>query len=206
MHPGQPAQTLRHENISEIQTSQDLMRRWRGHPSRDVGLHTHGWSCRCCGTGCDRQPGPTGAGGAPAATTPTERRPPRMPRQQDRERRASQEDRGEEIATRADPPAAPGAHRVSGAARRPSNARMRGRGRTGCPPRLPCPHAVRRCRPDRRTDRTMRAAWPGNTAPGATRPTGGIHHEFQRCPAGDLAAFGSAASVVSSCSRDTIDK
>ena len=48
MHPGQPAQTLRHENISEIQTSQDLMRRWRGHPSGDVGLHTHGWSCRCC--------------------------------------------------------------------------------------------------------------------------------------------------------------
>src|SRR5580693_10631835 len=82
-----------------------------------------------------------------------------------------QEDRGEEIATRADPPAAPGAHRVSGAARRPSDARMRGRGRTGCPPRLPCPHAVRRCRPDRRTDRTMRAAWPGNTALGATRST-----------------------------------
>src|ERR1700722_11573439 len=78
---------------------------------------------------------------------------------------------GEEIATRADSPAAPGAHRESGAARRPSDARMRGRGRAGCPPRLLRPYAVRRCRPDRRTDRTMRAAWPGNTAPGATRST-----------------------------------
>src|SRR6202035_2666748 len=76
-----------------------------------------------------------------------------------------------EIATRADSPAAPGAHRESGAARRPSDARMRGRGRAGCPPRLLRPYAVRRCRPDRRTDRTMRAAWPGNTAPGATRST-----------------------------------
>ena len=75
------------------------------------------------------------------------------------------------IATWADLPAAPGAHRVSGAVRRPLDARMRGRGQTDCPPRLPRPQAVRRCRLDRRTDRTMRAAWPGNTAPGATRST-----------------------------------
>jgi hypothetical protein len=61
MDPGQSAQTLRHENISEIQTSRDLMRRWRGHPSRDVGLRTHGWSCRCCGTGCDPTAWPDGS-------------------------------------------------------------------------------------------------------------------------------------------------
>ena len=86
-----------------------------------------------------------------------EEEPPRKPRQ--------------EIATRANPPAAPRARRVSGATRRPSDEPMRGHGRTHCPPRQPRPHAVRRCRSDPRTDRTTRAAWPGNTAPGATRST-----------------------------------
>jgi DNA end-binding protein Ku len=80
-----------------------------------------------------------------------------------------QESRGEEVATRADPPAAPRARRVFGAARRPSDEPMRGHGRTHCPPPQPRPHVVRWCRSDRRKDRTARVALPGSTAHGATR-------------------------------------
>ena len=82
-----------------------------------------------------------------------------------------QEGCGEEITTRADSPAAPGARRGSGAARRPSDEPSRGHGGTHCPPRQPRPHAVRQCRSDRQTDRITLAAWPGSTAPGATRST-----------------------------------
>ena len=125
MHPGQSAQTLRHrEHKSRSETSQDLMRRWRGHPSRDVGLHTHGWSCRCCGTGCDRQPGPTGSRRRSRRDDTIGETPAQeCPRQQDRERCAGQQDRGEEIATRAihtqrqvliEYPAQRGVHRMRG--------------------------------------------------------------------------------------------
>ncbi len=88
-----------------------------------------------------------------------------------REEVTGQEGRGEEVTTRADPPAAPGARRVSGAARRPSDEPMRGRGQTHCQPRQRRRHVARRCRSDRRTDRTNRAAWPSNTTRGATRST-----------------------------------
>ena len=145
---------------------------------------------------------------APAATSRRRRRRRRRPGQEGAREEGGgeegtrqegrEEGRGEEVATRADPPAAQGARRVSGAARRPSDGRCEVTAEPAVHHNNIAVTRVRRCRSDRRTDRTTRAAWRGNTASGATRSTW-LHTSVHACVITKSSEVVLAFGVSTSC-------